>query len=63
MGILAAPYVNAHNVVKCVYCCDGCDTGPGVPLMEQQHWTFMLSNCVGHSLGSLSNVIWDFSTI
>ena len=25
VGILAAPYVNSHNVVNCVYCCDGCD--------------------------------------
>ena len=37
LGILAAPYVNAHNVVKCVYCCDGCNAGPGILLMEQQH--------------------------
>ena len=50
LGILATPYVNVHDVVKCVYCCDGGNAGPGIPLIKQQYWTLMYSNCLGHSL-------------
>ena len=36
--------VNAHHVAKCVYCYDGYNAGPGIPLMEQQHYALMYSN-------------------
>ena len=46
IGNLAAFDVNAHIVAKFVYCYDGCNAGPGIALMEQQHWTLMYLNWV-----------------
>ena len=51
LGIVAAPYANAHNVEKCVYCCDGYNAGPGIPLIE-------------HSIGlsctqTVWKIVWD----